>query len=64
MAESKQHADPKVQVSYQGHTFSVLQGTKLRTALLQNGVSPHNGNAKLINCRGLGTCGTCAVEIR
>ena len=26
-------------------------------------VSPYNGNAKYINCRGLGTCGTCAVEI-
>lgn len=35
----------------------------LRTALLRSGVTPHNGQAQLINCRGLGTCGTCAVEI-
>lgn len=36
---------------------------KLRTALLLNGVSPHNGRSKVINCRGIGTCGTCAVEV-
>ncbi|GMH97778.1 hypothetical protein TrVE_jg9538 [Triparma verrucosa] len=35
----------------------------LRTALLKAGISPHNGRSKLINCRGLGTCGTCAVEV-
>lgn len=32
--------------------------------LLHGGVSPHNDKARAINCRGLGTCGTCAVEIR
>lgn len=41
----------------------VQQGELLRTALLRRGVSPHNGRSTLINCRGLGTCGTCAVEI-
>ena len=40
------------------------RGATLRTAMLQAGVTPHNGRASLINCRGLGTCGTCAVEIR
>ena len=38
-------------------------GEILRTAMLRNGISPHNGKSRLINCRGLGTCGTCAVEI-
>jgi len=57
-------ADPKaVAVSYRQQRFRVPAGTKLRTAMLLNGVSPHNGRAQLINCRGLGTCGTCAVEI-
>lgn len=51
-------------VSYRGVEFTVPPGTKLRTAMLQAGVSPHNGRAQLINCRGLGTCGTCAVEVR
>ena len=44
--------------------FDATDGEVLRTACLRRGlVSPHNGNARLINCRGLGTCGTCAVEI-
>ncbi|CAG9461431.1 unnamed protein product [Pedinophyceae sp. YPF-701] len=53
-----------VSVTYRGNTFRVPKGTKLRTALLKNQLSPHNGRATLINCRGLGTCGTCAVEIK
>ena len=42
----------------------VQRGELLRTALLRRGFSPHNNNSQLINCRGLGTCGTCAVEVR
>lgn len=45
-------------------TVSVQRGEVLRTAMLKRGVSPHNGKSRLINCRGLGTCGTCAVEVR
>ena len=45
--------------------FSAADGTTLRTAALRSGaVSPHNNRANLINCRGLGTCGTCAVSIQ
>jgi ferredoxin len=45
-------------------SFPAFEGEILRTAALRRGiVSPHNGRARLINCRGLGTCGTCAVEI-
>lgn len=40
------------------------RGATLRTAMLEGGVTPHNGRATLINCRGLGTCGTCAVEVQ
>ena len=44
--------------------FEAHHGELLRTAALRRGiVSPHNGKSKLINCRGLGTCGTCAVEV-
>lgn len=44
--------------------FEAFDGETLRTAALRRGiVSPHNGRARLINCRGLGTCGTCAVEV-
>lgn len=45
------------------NSIQVRKGEILRTALLRRGASPHNGRARLINCRGLGTCGTCAVEI-
>jgi ferredoxin len=41
----------------------VRKGELLRTALLRRGVSPHNGKSTAINCRGLGTCGTCAVDV-
>ena len=54
-------------VSPPGSAAAALQaerGTTLRTALLQAGVTPHNGRAALINCRGLGTCGTCAVQVK
>jgi ferredoxin len=45
--------------------FAAYDGELLRTAALRRGVvSPHNSHAKLVNCRGLGTCGTCAVEIK
>jgi ferredoxin len=43
--------------------IQVEKGELLRSAMLKRGMSPHNGRARLINCRGLGTCGTCAVEI-
>jgi len=44
--------------------FTAYDGELLRTAALRRGlVSPHNGKANVVNCRGLGTCGTCAVEI-
>jgi ferredoxin len=44
-------------------TIVANNGEILRTAMLRNGISPHNGKSRLINCRGLGTCGTCAIEI-
>jgi len=45
--------------------FMATDGETLRTAALRSGaVSPHNNRANIINCRGLGTCGTCAVSIQ
>lgn len=48
-------------ITFRGRTIAVPRGTNLRRALLDADLSPHNGRASLINCRGLGTCGTCAV---
>ena len=50
-------------VTAQGKTFECETGANLRTVLLTNGVDLHNGQSTLINCRGLGSCGTCAVQI-
>ncbi|MGD1950599.1 MAG: 2Fe-2S iron-sulfur cluster-binding protein [Leptolyngbyaceae cyanobacterium] len=50
-------------VTAQGKTFECATGANLRRALLDNDVDLYNGNAKLINCRGIGSCGTCAVLI-
>lgn len=50
-------------VTAQGKTFDCPQGANLRQVLLQNEVELYNQQAKLINCRGIGTCGTCAVAV-
>ncbi len=51
------------QVTAQGKIVTCERGANLRTVLLKNGIDLYNGKAKVINCRGLGTCGTCAVEV-
>lgn len=50
-------------VTAQGKTFECEPGTNLRKVLLKHGVELYNGNAKIINCMGIGTCGTCAVQV-
>jgi ferredoxin len=52
-----------VRVFAQGKMIECDRGANLRQVLLKNGVALHNGKAALINCRGIGTCGTCAVQI-
>ena len=47
----------------QGKTIHCEPGSNLRRVLLKHGVDLYNGQAKLINCRGIGSCGTCAVHI-
>jgi ferredoxin len=50
-------------VTAQGKTFECPQGANLRQVLLQNGVELYNGATSSLNCHGLGTCGTCAVQV-
>jgi len=50
-------------VTFRGSTTECDRGEILREALLEAGESPHNGTADRLNCRGHGTCGTCAVGI-
>lgn len=51
------------QVTAEGKRFSCPAGSNLRRVLLEHGVRLHNGQSQLINCRGIGSCGTCAVAI-
>ena len=51
------------EVTVQGRTFQCEKGDNLRHVLLQQGIDLYNSQARLINCHGIGTCGTCAVEI-
>ena len=50
-------------VRFANQTLVCPPGANLRRLLLCHGLSPHNGRARLFNCRGLGTCGTCAVGV-
>lgn len=52
-----------VKVVAQGKTFYCQRGANLRAVLLENGIDLYNGGAKIINCHGIGTCGTCAVMV-
>ncbi|NEO26689.1 MAG: (2Fe-2S)-binding protein [Kamptonema sp. SIO4C4] len=51
------------QITAQGKTFTCDRGANLRQVLLQNQVDVYNGKASALNCRGLGTCGTCTVGV-
>ncbi|HEY9664762.1 MAG TPA: 2Fe-2S iron-sulfur cluster-binding protein [Allocoleopsis sp.] len=51
------------QITAQGQTFECASGANLRQALLQQGIDLYNGQAKVINCHGIGTCGTCTVMV-
>lgn len=51
---------PKIEV--EGKVIECGKGENLRKVLIKNQVSPHNGSAEWLNCRGLGTCGTCAIQ--
>jgi ferredoxin len=46
-----------------GKTIECVLGANLRKVLLQGDIDLYNNGAKVINCRGIGSCSTCAVEI-
>ena len=50
-------------ITFRGKEIPCAVGERLRDVLLRADESPHNGNARWFNCKGFGTCGTCAVEI-
>lgn len=50
-------------IEFKGKRFVAKRGTNLRKACREAGLSPHNGASQWLNCKGLGTCGTCAIEV-
>ncbi|MEL6181385.1 MAG: 2Fe-2S iron-sulfur cluster-binding protein [Myxococcota bacterium] len=50
-------------IHYKDKTITCDVGANLRRVLLDADLSPHNGESRWFNCKGFGTCGTCAVEI-
>ena len=50
-------------VTAQGKTFECAPGANLRQELLKHGIALYNRQATVINCHGIGSCGTCAVQI-
>ena len=50
-------------ISFSGQEILCQQGSNLRRVLLDANLPLYNGIANPIHCRGLGTCGTCAVEL-
>lgn len=50
-------------ITFEGRTFECEPGVSLRDALRREGLSPHDGRARWLNCTGIGSCGTCAVEV-
>lgn len=50
-------------VHFRDRQIDCDEGEILRDVLLEAGESPHNGFSDTANCRGMATCGTCAVEV-
>ena len=50
-------------IQFEDTEIECERGANLREVLLDAGVSVYNGRASYLNCRGHGSCGTCAVEI-
>jgi ferredoxin len=46
-----------------GKTIECVLEANLRKILLQADIDLNNNGAKVINCRGIGSCGTCAVLV-
>ncbi len=51
-------------IDFDGRSIECEPGDNLRQVLRSAKMPLYNGVAKTIHCRGLGTCGTCAVEIQ
>ena len=51
-------------VHFAGRPYTCAPGATLRDVLLEGGATLYAPPMDVLHCRGLGTCGTCAVEVR
>ena len=51
-------------IRFDNQQIECAENENLRRALLSADAQLYNGIARQIHCRGLGTCGTCAVEVK
>ena len=54
---------PTVRVKFAGRVVSCAVGSNLREVLRGEGLPLYATPMNVFHCRGLGTCGTCAVEV-
>lgn len=54
---------PIVRLDGSDEAIEVGKGANLRRALLFHRRNPHGGLYRVLNCHGVGMCGTCTVEI-
>lgn len=54
---------PKVTIANEKRELEVPAGSNLRAELRKQGIAVYKGVDKLLNCRGLGLCGTCRVLV-
>lgn len=52
---------PTVTIDQQ--TIECAAGENLRRVLMRAGAELYHGPMRAVHCRGLGTCGTCAVKV-
>jgi len=50
-------------VTAQGKTFDVAYEANLRESLLDHKIDLYNGAAKVLNCYGHSTCGSCLIKV-
>ena len=51
-------------VHFRGQQIECAEGECLKDVLDRHGAPPHNGLTRWINCHGIGSCGSCTVEVR
>ena len=59
---SEKSREKRIRIRFDGKELWGRLGDNLRQVLLRQRVSPHN-HAAYLSCQGIGSCGTCAVEV-